>query len=250
MTPDRPGPPPARGAHPLLALETTQRTGGVALGLPDGRVLADRFAPAKRHDDRLMPAVDALCRRAGLGPRDLRAVAVSLGPGGFSGLRIGLATVKMLARALDLRTVGVPSALVVAEAAAGLHAGSRRVLVVLASKREHAWLTVLERPAADAAAPWTIAADPAPRAGHAADVPWTSLDAVLADEHLPASFVAAAAAAGVPVVPPTFDPVACLAVARRRLAADPAGDDPLALAPIYPGPPEAVVRWNARQGAS
>lgn len=236
---------------PILALETTQRTGGVALSgfgsdsNSDDAVLADRFTPARRHDDRLMPAIDAICRRAGIGPPQLGGMVVSLGPGGFSGLRIGLTTAKLLAHTLNIPVVGVPSAEVVAAGTPDLPAKARRILVVLAAKREHGWLTLLHRTDPDAA--WAIAADPAPRTGQADDAPWTELDAVVADEHLPESFRAAATAAGVPVIPPVFDPVACLRLGRIRLAAGDA-DDPLTLAPIYPGPPEAVIRWDALHG--
>jgi len=240
------------GPRAILALETTQRTGGVALGLPDGRVLAERFAPARRHDDRLMPAVDALCRAAGLGPADLGGVGVSLGPGGFSGLRIGLTTAKMLARTLGLPVAGVPSALVAAAGTAAIPPDAARLLVVLASKREHAWLTRLDRRGpAESHCPggrWELAAAPAPapHTGHAADVAWDEVDAVLADEHLPETF-RAAMPADLPLVPPVVDPAACLVLVRARLLAGDV-DDPLSLAPIYPGPPEAVVRWDARHG--
>jgi tRNA threonylcarbamoyladenosine biosynthesis protein TsaB len=234
---------------PVLALETTQRTGGVALSGagPDAPVLADRFTPARRHDDRLMPAIDAICRRAGIGPADLGGVAVSLGPGGFSGLRIGLTTAKLLAHTLNIPVVGVPSAEVVAAGTPDIPANARRILVVLAAKREHGWLTRLERTGEGAA--WAIAVDPPPRTGDAIDVPWTDLDAVVADEHLPETFRAAAAAARVAIIPPVFDPVACLALGRARLAAG-EDDDPMVLSPIYPGPPEAVVRWDALHGPS
>ncbi len=235
-------PPP----RPILAIETTQRTGGVAIGLPDGRVLADRFEPARRHDDRLMPAIDAVCRQAGLGPRDLGGVAVSRGPGGFSGLRIGLATAKMLARSLEIPVIGVPSALVVAEGTpeAAESAAGRRLLVVLAAKRDHGWLTHLER---DAAGHWQVAADHPPATGGAADADWPRIAMLLGDEHLPEDFRVAAAASGVPIHAPRFDPVACLAIATRGFAAG-HRDDPVALAPIYPGPPEAVDRWDALHG--
>ena len=235
-------PPP----RPILAIETTQRTGGVAIALPDGRILADHFEPARRHDDRLMPAIDELCRLACVGPRDLGGVAVSRGPGGFSGLRIGLSTAKMLARSLDIPVLGVPSAQVVAEGTpeTGDLAAGRRLAIVLAAKRDHGWLSHLER---DAAGHWNIASDIPPATGGPADLDWPRIGLLLGDEHLPEAFREAAAARGIPVRPPRFDPVACLAIAMRSFA-EGRQDDPVALAPIYPGPPEAVVRWDALHG--
>lgn len=235
--------PPDR---PILAIETTQRTGGVAIALPDGRVLAEHFEPARRHDDRLMPAIDELCRAAGVGPRDLGGVAVSRGPGGFSGLRIGLTTAKMLARSLAIPVLGMPSALVVAEGTpdAAELAPDRRLLVVLAAKRDHGWLSHLER---DGSTGWRIAADPPPATGDAGAADWPRLGMLLGDEHLPEAFRDAAARAGVPIRSPRFDPVACLRLAVRGFAAG-EHEDPVTLAPIYPGPPEAVVRWDALHG--
>src|SRR6185295_10090138 len=114
----------------------------------------------------LLPAIDRLFRRAGLSPADLRggAVAVSAGPGGFTGLRIAIAAAKMLAETLQVRLIGVPSALVAAEA----HAGEGPIIVALACKNETFWCTRLERSAVNghagdsrvATRPWGIVGEP------------------------------------------------------------------------------------------
>jgi tRNA A37 threonylcarbamoyladenosine modification protein TsaB len=68
-----------------------------------------------------MPAIDRLFRRLGLTPESLRGgpVAVSIGPGGFTGLRIAVSTAKMLAETLGVKIIAVPSALVAAESTIG-----------------------------------------------------------------------------------------------------------------------------------
>lgn len=93
----------------VLAIETSTLAGGVAL-LDDGRVVAEyALDVAVTHSERVMAAVDSLVRDARWQPRDLQGVAVAVGPGSFTGLRIGLATAKGLALALTLPIAAVPT---------------------------------------------------------------------------------------------------------------------------------------------
>ena len=81
----------------LLAVESATLSGGVAL-LDDDRLLGEiTLNIAITHSERLMSAVDRLLADCGLAPADLDGLAVSVGPGSFTGLRVGLATVKALA---------------------------------------------------------------------------------------------------------------------------------------------------------
>ncbi len=93
----------------LLALDTATRTIGIALH--DGsQVLAEEIWVSQGHHTlELAPEVALMMRRAGVAPTDLTAVAVSLGPGSFNGLRIGLALAKGLALAHNLPVVGIPT---------------------------------------------------------------------------------------------------------------------------------------------
>ncbi len=93
----------------ILALETATRSVGCALW-GDGGPLASFFVVAgPRHAEVLVPALDDLCRQSGLGPGDLDAIAVDVGPGLFTGLRVGLATARAIAMARGLPQVGVTS---------------------------------------------------------------------------------------------------------------------------------------------
>jgi len=93
----------------LLAVESATLSGGVAL--LDGDTLLGEITLniALTHSERLMSAVDRLLDDCGLAPADLDGLAVSVGPGSFTGLRVGLATVKGLAMALDLPVAAVPT---------------------------------------------------------------------------------------------------------------------------------------------
>ena len=93
----------------VLAVETSTLAGGAAL--LDGGLVVGEYALDVRatHSERLMGAIDRLLTDAGWAVRDLEGLAVSVGPGSFTGLRIGLSTVKGLALALSIPIVAVPT---------------------------------------------------------------------------------------------------------------------------------------------
>jgi tRNA threonylcarbamoyladenosine biosynthesis protein TsaB len=85
-----------------LAFDTATGVATSAL-VDDGELLGERASRAQT----LLEDVDALLRQGGAHPRDLDALAIGVGPGSFTGVRIGLATARGLALALDLRGAGV-----------------------------------------------------------------------------------------------------------------------------------------------
>jgi len=93
----------------VLAVETSTLAGGAAL--LDGELVVGEYAldVSVTHSERLMGAIDRLLTDAGWTVRDLEGLAVSVGPGSFTGLRIGLSTVKGLALALSIPIVAVPT---------------------------------------------------------------------------------------------------------------------------------------------
>ncbi len=93
---------------PLLAVDTATTRAVIALGSPDGAVLSMRsWVAGYRHGEELMPQIEALLGNAGVPPASLGGFVVGTGPGAFTGLRVGLATVKGLAYALGLPVIGV-----------------------------------------------------------------------------------------------------------------------------------------------
>jgi tRNA threonylcarbamoyladenosine biosynthesis protein TsaB len=85
-----------------LAFDTATGVATSAL-VDDGELLGERASRAQT----LLEDVDALLRQGGAHPRDLDALAIGVGPGSFTGVRIGLATARGLALALDLQGAGV-----------------------------------------------------------------------------------------------------------------------------------------------
>jgi tRNA threonylcarbamoyl adenosine modification protein YeaZ len=222
----------------LLAIEASQRTGGVAVRDVGGQAHVEWMSPHERFDDDLLPAIERLYGRLGLARDRTGAVGVSIGPGGFTGLRISVSTAKMLAEALEARIIAVPSALVAAEA----YEGPGPIIVALASKGVTAWVTRLDRSDSPDRA-WTIEGD-----GHIADADSLCLEgirAMLADRYLPAPVRAKCQAQEVAVTAPIFSPLGCLSAAARLFEIS-RTTDPLDLAPIYARPPAAVSIWERR----
>lgn len=91
----------------VLALDTAADILSVALRSTDGRRYAMLQDAGLRHSERLLTSIDLLVKQASLAPSDLNLIAVSLGPGSFTGLRIGLATAKGLAAAIGAYVVQV-----------------------------------------------------------------------------------------------------------------------------------------------
>ncbi len=98
----------AAGLRPILGLDTATPVAALAV-IVDGDVAASATTPATSHGASLADAVEALLRRAGLRIPDLGAVAIGLGPGSYTGLRVGLSYAKGLAAASGCGLVGVPS---------------------------------------------------------------------------------------------------------------------------------------------
>jgi tRNA threonylcarbamoyladenosine biosynthesis protein TsaB len=91
----------------LLAVDTTSARESVALGI-DGVLAGEvRLLTVDGHSRRVLPAIAFLLESAGLGPRDVEAYAVALGPGSFTGVRVGLSTVQGLALAAGRPCLGV-----------------------------------------------------------------------------------------------------------------------------------------------
>lgn len=80
----------------VLGLDTATLTSGIAI-VDDDRVLAEARHDGTSRSADVLVAIDEVCRRAGVAPARLDAVAIGAGPGSFTGLRIGMATAKGIA---------------------------------------------------------------------------------------------------------------------------------------------------------
>ncbi len=119
-----------------LCLETGIAGGSIALFDGDGRVAGHIGEGSTSRSEDLLPAVEALLHEANAIARDIGRIAVSLGPGSFTGLRIGIASALGLSKALKCEVVGVP----LLPAMLSLSDKAGRAAVVPVGKNDRAYL--------------------------------------------------------------------------------------------------------------
>jgi len=93
----------------VLGIDTATAQVGCALGGHEGVLASFHAAKGRRHAEILTPAIAFMCEQAQVGLGEVGAVAVDIGPGLFTGLRVGVATAKALAQALRVPMVGLSS---------------------------------------------------------------------------------------------------------------------------------------------
>lgn len=228
----------------ILGIDTSTAATAAAVWSPEGACAEARDDPAPgarpAHAVRLLALVEAALADAGVGWEALERIAVGVGPGGFTGLRHGIATARALAQARDLPLVGVSSLAALATAAQAEPAGelceaSGPVLAVIDARRGEVF-----------AAAW---AGPQPLLGPLAIAPDAltgrlrgPLAAPLAVGDGAVRFRDQLEQAGA-TVPPDGSPahrVSALQVCRLGAAGEPVARD--ALVPDYRREPDAVPR--------
>lgn len=204
-----------------------------------GTVHAVDFEGGRRDRDDVLPGIHAVLSRGGVPASTLRTVAVDVGPGGFTGLRISIAAAQAIAEVAGATVVGVPGAVVAANATSSLDGTVGEIVVLSAAKAGTAWRTRLGRDSTDRC--WRILGDP----GIVDRPDDVACEALVADEHVPPALLGTTETAP-PVHPPTFD---AATVGRLTLVGGPdlvVHADAARLMPIYPREPEAVRRWRER----
>lgn len=228
-----------RGGRPvtaLLAIDCSAAACSVAVRDGATVLAAVHTAMERGHAEALMPMVAAVLADSGLDWERLGAIAATIGPGSFTGVRIGLAAARGIALATGLTTVPVTSLEAVAETAGP---GEVPLLVVLGSKRRDLygqWFDPAGRPlgAPQAALPEALWQARPPGTGDAR-VAGDAAAALLASPPDPAVRLLPAGDRGP-------DALAVAAVALRRLAATGGGP----LSPLYLRPPDVSLPAAAR----
>ena len=116
----------------ILGIETATQQVSVALGGHEGVIGLVELARGRRHAETLVPAIDFLCSQADIGLDEIGLVAVDIGPGLFTGMRVGLATAKALAQAMRVPMIGISSL----DLLAFPHRRSDRVVVPVVDARK------------------------------------------------------------------------------------------------------------------
>jgi tRNA threonylcarbamoyladenosine biosynthesis protein TsaB len=92
-----------------LGIETATERVSVAVGGHEGVIGLFEVTRGRRHAETLVPAIEFVCERAGIELDEIGVVAVDVGPGLFTGLRVGLASGKAIAHALRIPMIGISS---------------------------------------------------------------------------------------------------------------------------------------------
>jgi tRNA threonylcarbamoyladenosine biosynthesis protein TsaB len=116
----------------ILAIDTATRSSVVAIGRSSEAVEATDVREARhRHGRVLLEQIDEALLTVGISLDDIDAIAVGIGPGSFTGMRVGLATAKTIAHVRRLPLVGVPSSTALRSAVVQAHAAQASVAIVL-----------------------------------------------------------------------------------------------------------------------
>lgn len=193
----------------MLVLAFDTATPAVTVAVCEGdRVLAEHSTvDARRHGELLAPAIEQVMSAAGLRPADLELVAVGVGPGPFTSLRVGVVTARTLGAVLGVKVRGVCTHDAMALEAVQLDpalAEQPFLVATDARRREVYWARYeggvrVEGPAVTKPADlgWT-----GPVVGHGATRYPNELPVVRAPEHVSARWVAAYAVSGAPTLEP------------------------------------------------
>ena len=128
-----------------LAIDTSGTFCSVALRTASGEVSSTSSAGAGDHFEQLPKIVAHLCAERGISPRDLGAIRIGVGPGSFTGLRIGMSFVKGLAWALQAPLTGACSFAATAQAVFERDASIERVVVVADARRDEVFAASFTR---------------------------------------------------------------------------------------------------------
>jgi tRNA threonylcarbamoyl adenosine modification protein YeaZ len=204
-------------AHPSSGVAIVQTTGTPAMDV----IGVESLRQTGRHDDDLMPAIDRLFARAAVQPRQIDVVAVSLGPGGYTGLRVAATTANVIAEICDARVIGVPTASALIRRATV----AQPCAVCLAVKGRSVWVHRFPEDEAELA-PVESLCD-------------SGLAGLVADQFLPDDIRERLIGNGVLIETPRYDPVA---VAQASCAFESSS----VVEAFYAREPEAVTRWRDR----
>ena len=250
-----------------LAVDTTTNRGSFALARDGGVIAEARGDAGSTHGERLPGALRALLSRRGMTTADIDRYAVALGPGSFTGLRVGIATVQGLALAHGRPVVGMPvlDVLVdIAARAAGAGAAPDLIVPWVDAKRGEVFSAIYEP--ADAPPPAGAGEAAAGSGWRVAEAPVSAVPAAVLDGWAPrlrgrsAWVIGDGAAAGRPLLEARmgpgsriFDGIPPLAAAMAAMAVQAPwrgrAGAPHALRPVYVRRPDAELARERRRRA-
>jgi tRNA threonylcarbamoyladenosine biosynthesis protein TsaB len=229
-----------RNGPTLLAIDTAGSACSVAVGRSATLLAAERRAMRHGHAEALLPMIDRAMEAAALSPTAIDGVAVAVGPGGFTGIRVGLGAAHGIALALQARLIGVTSfAAVVANLADAKSASGAAtvVLVALDSRRDDFYVQLFGRASAEPLAE-PAAVLPEALADYVAGLAGAAPLLIAGDMAEQAAAVLRSQFEVNVVAESAPDARGVLTAALRQLARDPAGNP---ARPLYLRPPDVTM---------
>ena len=221
----------------LLAIDTAGSACSVAVGRGGIVHAAERQTLRHGHAEALLPMIDRVIAAAGLEPAALDIIAAAVGPGGFTGIRVGLGAARGIALALRARAIGVTSFAAVVAALSGDPHRAEILLIALDSRREDFYVQLYDRRALiPLAAPQAVLPDAL------ANYVAAAVDAaplLIAGDMAEAAVKALGRRAGIEIAAGSApDATGVLAAAWRQAESNPAGNP---LRPLYLRPPDVSL---------
>jgi tRNA threonylcarbamoyladenosine biosynthesis protein TsaB len=219
-----------------LAIELSGTQGTIALMNNKGDIVQSPAVGGNKKEDDIFPFIESTSKSLGIQAKEVDLLVVSIGPGGFTGLRTAIATAKMIALVSGAAIVPVETAIVAVEQAAR---DKGTYLVITSVKGDSFWLSKVQKQNE------TWSCDGVEANVSLLQPLLAEADGVFADDFLPSAVRRTIEAASVPICSSFTDAKSLLRVGLC-LFQDGKTTIPEELLPLYPRVPEAVRLWNSR----
>jgi tRNA threonylcarbamoyl adenosine modification protein YeaZ len=224
-----------------LSLELSQQIASVAMSTPTGRVLELNIDNSCRKEDSVMPSIQKLASELNIAPDSLELVVISIGPGGFTGLRSAVAIAKMISLVSGAAIVPIETALSVAHNA---NIGPGPYFVVSGVKQDTFWLSKVHNKNN------TWFCESAPSSSLELEQSIHTVKALFGDSYLPKSVSALCVSEGIQIHESAVSAKSLLSLGVQLFKNDKDTTvNPLELLPLYPREPEAVRLWKENNKA-
>lgn len=223
-----------------IALELSQRVGSVALSKADGTVVSETIEVGKRDKDDVLPTISQLAQKLSIEPRAIELVVVSVGPGGFTGLRTAVSIAKMISLTTGAEIVSVETALPTTHSQT---TNNGTYYVIAGVKKDSFWLSKVTKHNDD----WKCEAHLS-TLGEFSTTLEATVDGVFIDSYSPEEITPICTKCGVSIYQAQPNANALLELGllfyKQKITTD-----PLALTPLYPREPEAVRLWKTKNNS-
>jgi tRNA threonylcarbamoyladenosine biosynthesis protein TsaB len=229
---------------PVLGIDTATALGGIAIAGPDGLIAEYAVGVQGTHATRLMAALERLLGDAGLVLAELAGIGVSIGPGSFTGLRVGVASAMGLARAANLPLLPVPTLEALAWGVP--RPAGAAIATVITARRDEVYGAVFGATASAGLEPLLAPCALTP-AALLAELNRLGRPLVVAGSGTPALLAAGVPACALTAAPAVFWQPRAAVVAWRAAGMLAEGRSHAAVTPLYLKASQAEINWAQRQ---